>query len=281
MDDQGRFEMKFAVPTLLRNELIRRAEPHMKPDPKAHRLDNLLPVQNAWGYAVHSLYFDTPELDDYFERLQERKVRNRLRIRTYGSPEGPSPIFLENKRKLDNRVVKQRVRICDSHQWRQTQSERPWEPWVDRLDEQSRYAGRHFSWLINTGRRQPVSIVHYLREVYIPRAPTSGRLRFTLDHQVSVTKNPSLRDLKAPSDHLLIPNDWMVMELKYDRYPHRWMLELCRDLKLVSEPISKFGMSVAQTLRAHQRHEVRYLTPRSLRPIIQAPRHTTLVESPP
>ena len=112
-----------------------------------------------------------------------------------------------------------------------------------------------------------MSLVHYLREVYVPLTPSAGRLRFTLDHQVSATKSPGIRNLKAPSDHLLIPNDWMVMELKYDRFPHRWMLELCRDLNLVSEPISKFGMSVAQP--PCPVHEVRYLTPRSLRPIIQ------------
>ena len=57
------------------------------------------------------------------------------------------------------------------------------------------------------------------------------------------------------------------MELKYDRHPARWMLEMCRELNLLSEPISKFGMSVARTRRRHKSHEVRYLTPRSLRQV--------------
>jgi len=267
MEDQGRFEMKFAVPMLMRDELIRRSTPFMKPDPKAHSLDQELPVRHAWGYAVHSLYFDTPRLDDYFERLQEMKIRNRLRVRTYGRPGDCAPVFLENKRKLDNRVVKQRVRICNTKQWKQTPSEYPWEPWVEKLDPSKRYVGKHFNWLVSSGRRQPVSIVHYLREVYVPREPRAGRLRFTLDHQITVTTNPPMHNLHAPPDAQLIPFDWMVMELKYDRHPARWMLELCRDLHLLSEPISKFGMSVARTLRRHKMHEVRYLTPRSLRQV--------------
>jgi hypothetical protein len=269
MEAQGRFEMKFAVPMLLRDELIRRCSDFMMPDPQAHRLDQELSVKNAWGYSVHSLYFDTPALDDYFERLQEMKVRNRIRIRTYGQRGDSSPIFLENKRKLDDRVIKQRVKICNTDQWRLTPGAFPWEPWVAKLKGGKSYAGRHFSWLVRTARRTPVSIVHYIREVYVPRLPTTGRLRFTLDHQVSVTQRPTIADLHAPPDALLIPSDWMVMELKYDRFPTRWMLQLCHELRLISEPISKFGMSVAQTLRSHKPHEVRYLTPRSLRPVLR------------
>lgn len=278
MEAQGRFEMKFAVPLLLRDELIRRSAPFMIPDKQAHRLDTQLRLKSAWGYSVHSLYFDSTDLMDYFERLQENKIRNRLRIRTYGSPGQTSPVFLENKRKLVNRVIKQRVRICDTEEWKQSTGEFPWSPWVDRLRGHSVYAGKHFDWLIRSGRRKPVSLVHYLREVYVPREPRAGRLRFTLDHQVSITENPDSQDLHAAPTMLLIPQDWMVMELKYDRYPAQWMLKMCRDLRLLSEPISKFGMSVARSLRSHKTHEVRYLTPRSLRPILSE-RHAGATEA--
>ena len=261
----GRFEMKYAVPVLLRNELIRRSKPYMEPDKNAQKLKKRLGFKKAWGYSVHSLYFDSPRLDDYFERLQERNIRNRLRIRTYGNRDENAPIFLENKRKLDKRVVKQRVRICQSNEWRRVPGAYPWTPWLTNLEGTRDYTGKHFDWLIRSGRRRPVSLVHYVREIYVPRDATGGRLRFTLDHQVSVTRDPDIDDLFAEPDTLLIPSDWMVVELKYDRRPSAWMKQMIRELKLIAEPISKFGLSVARTHRSEKPHENRYLTPHSIR----------------
>ena len=85
--DYGRHEFKYALPLSVREEVLRIAGRNAQPDPHAiRREDGLI------GYYIHSVYLDTEDLLDYHERLSERKVRNRLRARTYGSPGDRAPV---------------------------------------------------------------------------------------------------------------------------------------------------------------------------------------------
>ena len=62
----------------------------------------------------------------------------------------------------------------------------------------------------------------------------------------------------------LIPPDWIVMELKFERYAPAWMHMLRRELAIHAVPVSKFGLSVARCLRGAYPRELRALTPRPL-----------------
>jgi hypothetical protein len=57
------------------------------------------------------------------------------------------------------------------------------------------------------------------------------------------------------------------MELKFDGDRPGWMRTLCKQLRLRAVPVSKFGLSVAKGMRAGNARELRYLTPRALRPL--------------
>jgi SPX domain protein involved in polyphosphate accumulation len=98
--DLGRFECKYILPVAAREEVLGIAEPHVVLDPNAVKLHD-----GTVGYEVHSLYYDTPGLHDYSERLLDRRIRNRLRVRTYGRPGDRAPVYLENKRKFEDQVV--------------------------------------------------------------------------------------------------------------------------------------------------------------------------------
>ena len=112
--DLGRYELKYAVKVKHRDEILAIARDHATPDIYAKPLSN---ISGALGYTVHSLYFDTPELLDYTERLSEARIRSRLRIRTYGKLGEDSPLFLENKRKFNDRVIKHRINLCSADSW--------------------------------------------------------------------------------------------------------------------------------------------------------------------
>jgi len=106
---------------------------------------------------------------------------------------------------------------------------------------------------------RPVCVVHYLRECY-----ESGRARLTLDHRVRASQAGSVIEYRDVGDVQLIPEDWMVLELKFDEFEPTWMHDLCHALGLAEEPISKFALGIAHTLRPDRRGELRYLTPPSL-----------------
>lgn len=262
----GRAELKYAVPRSDRDRIRDLIDPYVVPDPHARPIPSIAP--NAWGYDVHSLYFDTPDLADYFLRLDNGQIRDRLRIRTYSDPGAPAgddePVILENKRKQDDRVVKTRATLCKLGAWRKTGGPFPWQQFLDNLPPGSQFTGRDFDRLV-AERREPVSIVHYTREVYTVPGSTQARVRVTMDHNVTATGNPSPRELDARPTVALIPPEWIVLELKFAAGRPAFMTELTRTLRLRAEPISKFGLSVLRTKRNDAPREARRFTPRSVR----------------
>ncbi len=262
---EGRFELKYAIPVGLRERLLELVQDDVRSDEHARPLPC-----GGRGYPVHSLYYDTahneqPTFDDYFDRLAERNIRDRLRIRTYGwRGDAEQPVFLENKRKLDDRVVKHRVRVCNTEEWYQQRSQQPWQTWRKRIPPRGRHAFRNFDRMVRIARR-PVSVVHYVREVFIDNDPAQTQVRLTIDREVTATIRPKTLDLYASPDVDLLPRDWMVLEMKFDGDRPVWMRRLCRKLSLQASPVSKFGLSVALGFRADHPRELRYFTPHPLR----------------
>jgi hypothetical protein len=266
----GRFEFKYAVPTSICSRIVEVAGNYIMPDPHGVPLPG-----GGTGYAVHSVYFDTvdsqerPVLGDYFQRLADYKVRDRLRIRTYGAPEDEKqPIFLENKRKQDNRVVKSRVWVCTAREWNAASqhTDRPWLEFAHRVTGRKQLAYNNFCMHLQT--RRPVSVVHYLREVFVDvDQENNPKVRLTIDRHVTATTRPTSLDPYAPADVDLIPRDWAVLELKFDENRPGWMRRLVRELRLGSVPVSKFGLSVLLGYRADRPKEVRFFTPAPLRRI--------------
>jgi len=259
VEEIGRYELKYVLPAAARDEVVELVEAHVKPDPHARPLAGV-----GSGYAVHSLYLDTPQLNDYFERLERKRIRNRLRVRTYGSPGEGQPVYLENKRKCGKWVVKQRVRVCDAEAWCGCAEERPWLGFTRGIDGTGRHTAESFCDLVERGQRRPVSVVSYEREVFLPRNGATGHVRLTIDRQVRAAVAPPASSLYAPAEVDLIPPEWIVMELKFADIEPGWMRELCRCLGVRAVPVSKFGLSVARGLRAGRARELRLLTPRPL-----------------
>lgn len=265
--DEGRIELKYALPADRRGELVRAALHHIPPDP--HGGDLSCEPDLVWasgdppphGYRVHSTYLDLPTLDGYSRRLAEARIRNRIRIRTYGQGDGDAPVFLEAKRKLHERVVKHRVRLCRLSQWRTGPAEAPWRDAVAALEpgRARRLAERWTAAAEGPPAMIPVTATHYLREVF-----SQGNERLTIDHTVTASPGDDLRDLRAAGTTALIPADWLVLELKFDGNMPGWMRGLIREFRLVSEPISKFALGVVRTRRDSHPAELLRLTPPSM-----------------
>jgi hypothetical protein len=257
--EYGRHEFKYVLPLSARAEVLHIVGDHAEPDPYATaREDGLL------GYYSHTIYLDTVDLLGYQERLSEGRLRNRLRVRTYGRSGDRAPVFLEIKRKVDEWVVKHRARVCDADTWTAHPHDRPWTDYANAANGNGRFAATHFLCL-DEGRRVPVSAVRYFREAYIDRRDDGyGKIRLTLDREICAAVRPDGRRLYGPADVELMPRDWIVMEFKYSRDRPCWMREICRALRLRAVPVPKFGLSVARGVRAGCPQEQRRLLPRSI-----------------
>ncbi len=258
-EEIGRYELKYVLPVSVKAEVLSLIEPHSLPDANARPL-----ADGSLGYSVRSLYFDTPGLDDYFDRLAEHRVRNRIRVRTYGEPGEDHPVFVENKRKCQRWVVKQRTKICHAGTWMAADDPAPWLSLLERRELRSSYAACHFRHLVESKGRVPTSVVHYRRQVFIDKNQ-EVHARLTLDQRINAAPGSSADDLFSAPNTTLIPDEWMVMELKFCSEPPGWMRQICRSLQLHSVPVSKYGLSVATSIRSDHPHELRFLTPPPLR----------------
>lgn len=298
--DQGRFELKYAVPVTVLPRILEVAGEHMVPDSHGTPL-----AGGGLGYVVHSTYYDTDDLIDYTSRLCDQRVRRRMRVRTYGAPGQRQPVFLENKRKLDNQVIKQRALVSDADEWKtlgdmpwevlaecmyrtvdgrakgQTLGDCPWEILVGRHTSEPRAVAARFGAIVRDLGLRPVTSVHYEREVYCDvrandqygpdgqlicrKDGAQSKVRLTFDRKLSASVRPPVNDLYPEPEIDLIPPDWAVLELKFDRDQPGWMRTLVRELGLRAEPVSKFGLSVALGLRAKHPREIHRMTPSTIR----------------
>ena len=100
--DQSRYEYKYKISTDLIPQIRDYSAPYTNEDP-------YLKKTSAGKYTVRSIYFDTPDLDFYYEKMDGLKIRKKLRVRTYN--EMSDYAFLEIKRKFVNCVAKERSKL--------------------------------------------------------------------------------------------------------------------------------------------------------------------------
>lgn len=257
--DIGRYEQKYVIPAASRDHVLAVAGAYVVPDPHGRPL----PTTGS-GYVVHSTYFDAPDLGAYHARTDAARVRRRVRVRTYGSPGDRAPVFLELKRKLDEQVIKSRAKVGDADTWAAL-GERPWAWWAAHATGRTRAVAERFTYVVDTFGLVPLTSVHYEREVYIDPRPDYPKVRLTLDRHVTASVRPSVSDLYPAPTLSLVPDDQLVLELKFDGAQPAWMRAIVRELGLAAEPVSKFGLSIARAFRADHVQEQNLITPWTVR----------------
>ncbi|MGV9313639.1 VTC domain-containing protein [Streptomyces sp. NPDC003691] len=227
----NRFELKYLVPVeqaaVIRDELAERM------DSDRH--------SPAGGYGVWSLYYDTPRLTFYWEKIEGLKFRRKLRIRHYGSPEGvtdESPVCVEIKQRVNRVTQKRRIalaygvarQLCDGRQL------------VPHSPQESAFVQEVLELIVRMNLR-PTAITGYQREALVGRGADLG-LRVTLDRRVRGRDRDFHFGIPHPENRFTIPPHLAVMEVKVnERTPH-WITDLAARRNLALVRISKYVQSV-------------------------------------
>ncbi|WP_307835308.1 polyphosphate polymerase domain-containing protein [Streptomyces adelaidensis] len=227
----NRFELKYLVPVEEAAEIR---------DELAERMDRDL-NSPVGGYGVWSLYYDTPQLRFYWEKIEGLKFRRKLRIRHYGNLEGvtdESPVCVEIKQRVNRVTQKRRItlpygvarQLCDG---RELIEHSPKEsPFVQEVLE-----------LIIRLNLQPTAITGYQREALVGRSADTG-LRVTFDRRIRGRDRDFHFGTPTPENRFTISPHLSVMEIKVnERTPH-WITDLAarRNLNLVR--VSKYVQSI-------------------------------------
>lgn len=192
-------------------------------------------------YTVRSLYYDTPSLRYYNEKLGGIGRRTKIRLRRYESATGaPSGWFLEAKEKFDDLCAKSRAKISETA-LRDSMAGRGW-PDLKRIEFPASTANMSFQLAIQSGNLEPKILVLYEREAFVD--PHSD-LRVTIDTEVQAlaASNPYQEIGRAP-EVVTRP----VFEIKFRDVIPAWLNTLLRKNGVVREPISKYCKGIEVTM---------------------------------
>jgi len=222
----NRYELKYLVTIDAARALVEDLALHAQPDPHS----------GLEGYPVYSLYWDSPELTFFWEKLDGEKRRRKLRFRRY---ERRDEVYVEIKQRTDRTVQKRRTRLPVSETlalFDRGQIDAQLESDVADpvLQEALLLARSH--------RLAPTIGVRYQRQAWF--ATFEPDLRVTFDTRLQYDAHEL--DLAQPfrtGKYLLHPN-WSVLEIKFNHRVPLWMLALVRKHGLDVVRFSKYCAAV-------------------------------------
>ncbi|MHC4952325.1 MAG: VTC domain-containing protein [Planctomycetota bacterium] len=222
----NRYELKYLLHHRVARDFVEAIRPHVHTD------------KNAEGdgfYKVASLYYDSPPLACYWEKMDGEKFRRKVRVRTYGPC--PEDAFIEIKQRYNLSVQKRRCRYpIDEAQALMAgiiggSFEAGKDPVLDEVFLLSR-----------RNDFEPKVVISYNRMAFFDLYKND--LRITLDRNIRA-RNLSL-DLAS---HRLrgrhaIPPTMILLEVKFNEAIPRWLCTVLNSLDAQVQRISKYCYGV-------------------------------------
>jgi len=227
----NRFELKYLITLKQATQFKSALSNFLVPDEHGN---------NNGTYELVSLYYDSPDLRCYWEKLDGLKIRRKLRIRLYDNHEiitEETPVFVEIKQRVDRITQKRRIvlpyrdalLLCNDRQI----------PDHDDCDHATTQEIYTFAWQYNL---QPTSIVRYTRQAFMSDDYDIG-LRVTFDTNLTGQRN-HLNIHESPNDLTILDPNWVVMEIKVNERIPYWLSELVASHNFQLMRMSKYCRSI-------------------------------------
>ena len=212
-----RVEKKYRLTPPQKDALLSLISPHLTPD--AHGRSTIC-----------SLYLDTPEHLIIRNSIEARVYKEKLRLRSYGTPAPEDTVFLEIKKKYKGVVYKRRENLPLSVAMHYIAGgEMPRDTQIMREIDYAMHFYR---------QPQPAMLIAYEREAYFDK--TLPSLRITFDTNVRYREG----DLHLEYGHdgtQLLPPDAILMEIKTDGAMPFWLARALSDCGILPTSFSKYG----------------------------------------
>ena len=231
----GRIELKYWVDWRQREAILQAWRPFLV----------YAPYTNEHGiYPIMSLYYDSPSLIFYDEKLEGEMLRNKVRLRGYGYRwRDLSPLFLEIKRKIDSRVIKFRRKLDGYHP--DLMDPRNWDLGTGRDADQ-------LALLVERYRLRPAVQILYQREAY--ESPFFPSLRIAFDSNL-VALHPhqeATRDVFDDPRYKCMGEMQYVFEVKSNGGLPSWVMDGLRLGQVNQRAISKYCIGLEQLGLQHR-----------------------------
>ena len=223
-----RYEKKYCLTLAQQQAILQEMQPYMKKD--------------AYGqYTICNLYYDTDDWRLIRTSLEKPLYKEKLRVRSYGTPAPDGNVFVEIKKKYDGVVYKRRI--------------------TARADEadflvsgfcpagQLGQIGREIQWFQQRNRTRPKVFIGYDRLAFA--GIDDPELRITFDTNIR-WRTTQLELCAGDHGAPLLPDDRVLLEVKLPGVCPLWLAHALAETGAVPVSFSKYGSCYCHHLLREQ-----------------------------
>jgi len=227
-----RLEYKYLVPVEYIDSIRSEIRPFVKVD---HHAIDRVPQE----YTIRSIYFDTPNMSCYNEKIDGVKIRKKYRIRGYNELHDSDVIFLEIKRKNNNFISKNRAPLYNQNLQRLFESRNFDEYIICPLqDETNRVSAQRFFYHYYLKKLSPVILIIYEREAF--QGLFNDCLRITFDKNLRSKMYHPDDSLSQENNVKYTMKKYFILEVKFGGTLPAWISQIVRNYSLPRLALSKY-----------------------------------------
>lgn len=219
-----RYEMKYLITAEQRQIITEKIKPHMNGD--------------EWGKStVCNLYYDTPDYLLIRRSVEKPVYKEKLRLRSYGTANEDSTVFIELKKKYKKVVFKRRIpmKYPEAINYLQT----------GKHTENSQLLSETDYFLSFYKALEPKVFISYEREAFFSKDDHDFRLTF--DSNI-LWRSDNLSLCSPAGGKKLLPDGIFLMEIKTGTAVPLWLTEILTEMKIFRTSFSKYGTVYKQFL---------------------------------
>lgn len=222
----NRYEKKYILDEHTFRRLLERINDYMEPDKY-----NL----NGQFYSICNIYYDTDDNRLIRSSIEKPVYKEKLRMRSYGTPCGEDKVFLEIKKKYNGIVNKRRTSIVLKDAYKYMESDVYPESDIQCINTQVLKEIDYFKKMYTL---KPKVYLSYDRYAYFEK--NDGDFRVTFDTNIT-TRRGDVRLESGSYGNKLIPDRLYLMEIKISGAVPMWFTRCLSDLHIYPVSFSKYG----------------------------------------
>jgi len=230
----NRFELKYILPVSRCAKIMDELRHQIPPDSHG----------GEWGYPIVSLYYDSPQLECFWAKIEGIRFRRKVRLRIYPGEDITKVTHgsIEIKQRINKTVQKRRLELPLDQAERLCAGQLS----LEGLDEMDTQVANEVTYLSRSLDLQPSAITAYWRRAFEGQEENAG-VRVTFDTNVA-SRIHALRVNAPAQNRLILPADYSIMEVKADDRVSEWATSLLARHDCQLTRVSKYCAGVA-TLR--------------------------------
>ena len=189
------------------------------------------------GYVIRSLYFDTPDDQDFYDKVDGLELRRKIRLRIYSPQSDFAMLEMKQKEGPYQRKRSLRLRREDAEQL----CRGDYRPLMAYEDP---FAAECYG-LMHSRCYRPKAVVEYRRQAFVAR---ENHIRITLDSRIIATESSFDLFSEHLSMYAVMDPFHMVLEVKYNGFLLSYLKDLLDRVERSELSVSKYCLARSVSL---------------------------------